>query len=78
MQNYIRIPAIRSREEEKTMGLFRKEKTPEEILAEGQAQYTNGDFKKAFITLHGLAAKGNPTACYYMKAIRFPLIIKNV
>ena len=47
------------------MGLFRK-KTPKEILAEGKAQYVKGDLKKAFITLHGLAAKGNPQACYYI------------
>lgn len=51
------------------MGLFGKKKTPEAVLAEGRAQYEKGDLKKAFLTLHGLAGKGNPQACYYIGRI---------
>ena len=28
-----------------------------------------GDLKKAFLTLHGLAAKGDPQACWYVGRI---------
>ena len=48
------------------MGLFGKKKTPEETVAEGRAQFESGDFKKAFLTLHGLANKGEPEASYYI------------
>lgn len=48
------------------MGLFGKKKTPEELLAEGRAQFESGDLKKMFLTLHGLANKGEPEACYYI------------
>ena len=48
------------------MGLFGKKKEPEELLAEGRAQYESGDMKHMFLTLHGLANKGNPEACYYI------------
>lgn len=51
------------------MGLFGRKKSPEEILAEGRTQYENGDLKKAFLTLHGLAGKGDPQACYYVGRI---------
>lgn len=48
------------------MGLFGKKKTPEALLAEGRAQYESGDMKHMFLTLHGLANKGDPEACYYI------------
>ena len=48
------------------MGLFGKKKTPEETVTEGRAQFESGDFKKAFLTLHGLANKGEPEASYYI------------
>ena len=48
------------------MGLFGKKKTPEEILAEGRTQFESGDMKHMFLTLHGLANKGDPEACYYI------------
>ncbi len=48
------------------MGLFGKKKTPEETVAEGRVQFESGDFKKAFLTLHGLANKGEPEASYYI------------
>ena len=51
------------------MGLFGKKKTPAEILEEGRSQYVKGDLKKAFLTLHGLAAKGYPQACWYVGRI---------
>ena len=51
------------------MGLFGKKKTPAEILEEGRSQYVKGDLKKAFLTLHGLAAKGDPQACWYVGRI---------
>lgn len=60
------------------MGLFGKKKTPEEILSEGRAQYVKGDLKKSFITLHGLAAKGNPQACYYIGRIYLERKEKNL
>lgn len=48
------------------MGLFGKKKTPEELLTEGRAQFESGDMRHMFMTLHGLANKGNPEACYYI------------
>ena len=45
---------------------FGKEKTVEETLAEGRAQFEGGDRKARFLTLHGLANKGEPEACYYI------------
>lgn len=60
------------------MGLFGKKKRPEEILAEGRAQYENGDSKKAFLTLHGLAGKGEPQACYYVGKIYLERKEKNL
>ena len=48
------------------MGLFGKRKTSAEILAEGRTQFESGDFKMAFLTLHGLANKGEPEASYYI------------
>ena len=51
------------------MGLFGKKKTRAEILEEGRSQYVKGDLKKAFLTLHGLAAKGDPQACWYVGRI---------
>lgn len=48
------------------MGWFGKKKTPEELLAEGRAQFESGDMRHMFMTLHGLANKGNPEACYYI------------
>lgn len=51
------------------MGLFGKKKTPAEILEEGRSQYVKGDLKKAFLSLHGLAVKGNPQACWYVGRI---------
>lgn len=60
------------------MGLFGKKKTPEEILAEGRAQYEKGDSKKAFLTLHGLAGKGEPQACYYVGKIYLERKVKNL
>ena len=51
------------------MGLFGKKKTPAEILEEGRSQYVKGDLKKAFLTLHALAAKGDPQACWYVGRI---------
>lgn len=44
-------------------------KSPEEILAEDRVQHENGNLKKAFLTLHGLAGKGEPQACYYVGKI---------
>ena len=52
--------------EGKTMGLFGKKKPEEEILAQGRELFEGGDRKKAFLTLHGLATRGNPEACYYI------------
>ena len=51
------------------MGLFGRKKSPEEILAEGRAQFIQGDLKKAFLTLHKLAAQGNAQAGYYIGRI---------
>lgn len=51
------------------MGLFGKKKSPEEILAEGRAQFIQGDLKKAFLTLRKLAAQGNAQAGYYIGRI---------
>ena len=48
------------------MALFGKKKPVEETLAEGRTLFEQGNRKKAFLTLHGLAAKGNPEACYYI------------
>lgn len=50
------------------MGLFGfgKKKTTEEILEEGRTKFENGDLKGMFLTLHGLANKGEPEACYYI------------
>ena len=48
------------------MGLFGKKKPEEEILAQGRELFEGGDRKKAFLTLHGLATRGNPEACYYL------------
>ena len=50
------------------MGLFGfgKKKTNKEILAEGRAQFERGDLRAMFLTLHGLANKGEPEACYYI------------
>ena len=48
------------------MALFGKKKPVEEILAEGRTLFEQGNRKKAFLTLHGLATKGNPEACYYI------------
>lgn len=47
-------------------GIVWKEKTPEELLTEGRAQFESGDMRHMFMTLHGLANKGNPEACYYI------------
>ena len=51
------------------MGLFGRKKSPEEILAEGRALFIQGDLKKAFLTLHKLAAQGNAQAGYYIGRI---------
>ena len=51
------------------MGLFGRKKSPEETLAEGRAQFIQGDLKKAFLTLHKLAAQGNAQAGYYIGRI---------
>ena len=56
------------------MGLFgfgKKKKTEEEIVAEGRDYYLNGDNKHAYLTLHGIAHKGqNAEACYYYGLVR--------
>lgn len=54
------VPVLCGRKEDWRMGLFGKKKSTEEILAEGRVQYEKGDLKKAFLTLHGLAGKGEP------------------